>query len=311
MDVNGPSGDDRGVGPLLCLLSAAGFGAMAVFGKLAYAEGVGVDALLLVRFGVAAAVLLAVAQARGALRGLTPRTVLTGLAMGVLGYAAQAGLYFTALSRIDASLVALLLYVYPVLVMAAALALGRERASARRVSALCLASAGILLVLGGAATGRFDGVGALMALGAALTYTGYILVGDRLGGAITPLGLAALVCTGATATFLGAAAVRGAPDLGFGPAGWLWLVLLALVSTVGAILLFFAGLARVGPSVAALLSILEPVVTVGLAAGVFGETLGPAQWLGGALVLLSVLVVQWPRRAARPRPVTAPVGVAA
>jgi drug/metabolite transporter (DMT)-like permease len=35
--------------------------------------------------------------------------------------------------------------------------------------------------------------------------------------------------------------------------------LLALVSTVGAILLFFAGMARVGPSVAAILSVLEPV----------------------------------------------------
>ncbi len=60
--------------------------------------------------------------------------------------------------------------------------------------------------------------------------------------------------------------VRGGPTLDFGPAGWGWLVALALVSTVGAIVLFFAGLARVGPSVASILSVLEPVVTVGLAA---------------------------------------------
>ena len=51
----------------------------------------------------------------------------------MFGYAAQSGLYFSALTRIDASLVALILYVYPVLVMAAAIALGRERASRRRV----------------------------------------------------------------------------------------------------------------------------------------------------------------------------------
>lgn len=282
------------MGPLLCLLSAAAFGAMAVFGKLAYTAGVTVDALLLVRFGVAAALLLAVAAARGVLRGLTARTVLTGLGMGVFGYAAQSGLYFTALTRIDASLVALLLYVYPVLVTAAAIVLGREQPSRRRVGALGVAVVGLALVLGGAATGRFDGLGALMALGAALTYTGYILVGDRLTGDISPLALAALVCTGATGTFLVAGVVRGAPGLGFGPAGWVWLAALVLVSTVGAILLFFAGLARVGPSVAAILSILEPVVTVGLAAAVFGEALTPAQLMGGLLVLSAVAITQWP-----------------
>ena len=123
MDVNGLGLDDRSVGSIFCLLSAAGFGAMAVFGKLAYHAGVSVDTLLLVRFGLAGALLLALALARGALRNLSRRAVLVGLAMGACGYAAQAGLYFSALSRIDASLVALILYVYPVLVMTSAIAL--------------------------------------------------------------------------------------------------------------------------------------------------------------------------------------------
>jgi drug/metabolite transporter (DMT)-like permease len=282
------------VGALFCLLSAAGFGAMAVFGKLSYDAGVSVDALLLVRFGLAGAVLLAIALGRGALRNLPRRAVFAGLGMGVFGYAAQAGLYFSALARIDASLVALILYVYPVLVMAGAVVLRRERASRRRVWALGLALGGIGLVLSGAATGRFDIVGALLALGAAIVYTGYILVGDRVD--ISPLALAALVCSGAFGTFLLTGFVRGGTDLGFAPAGWLWLGALALVSTVAAILLFFAGMARLGPSVASILSILEPVVTVIAAAVVFGEMLTPIQWLGGALVLSAVLIVQWPSR---------------
>ena len=286
------------MGPLFCLLSAVGFGAMGVFGKLAYDAGVSVDALLLIRFGLAATLLLVIASARGALRGLSGRSVLIGLGMGGFGYAVQAGLYFSALARIDASLVALLLYVYPVLVVAAAVAIGRERASRQRVCALGIALAGIVLVLSGAASGRFDVLGALMALGAALTYTGYILVGDRAAADVPPLGLAALVCTGATATLGLGSLVRGGPGLTFGPVGWLWLAALALVSTVVPILLFFAGLARVGPSVAAILSILEPVVTVVGAASLFGESLTAAQLLGGALVLAAVLVVQWPTRRA-------------
>jgi drug/metabolite transporter (DMT)-like permease len=290
---------DHGVvGSLYCLLSAVAFGAMAIFGKLAYDAGVSVDALLLARFGIAGGVLLLAALARGALRGVSRRALVTGFAMGALGYAAQAGFYFAALSRIDASLVALILYVYPVLVMAAAVVLGRERASRRRVWALGLALTGIALVLSGAAGGRLDWWGALLAFGAALTYTCYILVGDQVTAEVPPLGLAALVCTGAFCTFVVIGTVRGGTDLGFGAAGWLWLAALALVSTVGAILLFFAGLARVGPSTAALLSTLEPVVTVAGAAVVFGESLSAVQWLGGALVLATVLIVQAPARPA-------------
>ena len=64
--------------------------------------------------------------------------------------------------------------------------------------------------------------------------------------------------------------------------------------------LFFAGLRLVGPTAASILSTLEPVVAVALAFAVFGESLGPAQLAGGALVLLAVLVVRAPRRAPRP-----------
>jgi len=84
-------------------------------------------------------------------------------------------------------------------------------------------------------------------------------------------------------------------SLDSGVTAWFWLVTLSLVSTVGAIIFFFAGLARLGPSVASILSVLEPVVTVGLAAAVFGESLSAGQLLGGLLVLAAVVVVQWPR----------------
>jgi drug/metabolite transporter (DMT)-like permease len=74
-------------------------------------------------------------------------------------------------------------------------------------------------------------------------------------------------------------------------AGWSWLACLAVVSTVAAIGLFFAGLRRVGPTTASILSTAEPLVTVLLALLVFGEMLGAVQLLGGALVLGGVLVL--------------------
>ena len=74
-------------------------------------------------------------------------------------------------------------------------------------------------------------------------------------------------------------------------AGYGWLGALAVVSTVGAVGLFFAGLRRVGPTAASILSTLEPVVAVGLAFAVFGESLGLTQLAGGALVVSVGLLV--------------------
>jgi drug/metabolite transporter (DMT)-like permease len=281
-------------------LSAACFGAMAIFGKYAYDARVDVGDLLLLRFAIAAVLLLVIARATGALKGLSRRSVAAGLAMGGIGYATQSGLFFGALERMDASLLALVLYAYPVLVMIGAVALRREKTSVRRVAALLVASIGTVLVLGGAASGSLDGVGTAMGFGAAIAYTVYILAGDRIGAAIPPVGLAALVCTGATITFALVSAVRGGPNLDFDTAGWAWIAAIAVVSTVAAILMFFAGMARVGPSTASILSTLEPVVTVGLAAAAFSESLGPVQLIGGALVLSAAAVIQWPTRPAKP-----------
>jgi drug/metabolite transporter (DMT)-like permease len=278
-------------GIALCLLSAVGFGAMAIFAKEAFASGVTLLTVLALRFLLAALVFWVVVIARGT--PLPPRRVLlTGLALGAGGYAAQAGLYFGALTRIDASLTSLLLYLYPVLVFVGAVVLRREHVTARRVGALGLASAGTALVLLGGSLGAVDGLGLTMAIGAAVVYAVYILVADRAVGRVDPLMLAALVMTGASASMLGAGVVGGGLHLGFAAAGWGWIAALSLGSTVLAVTAFFVGLREVGPATASIVSTVEPAVTVGLATIIFGEALGAGQIAGGVLVLGAVVVLQ-------------------
>ena len=285
-------------GVLFCLASAASFGAMGVFGKLAYDEGATVGTLLATRFALAAAlfwVLLLCAGGARRLRALSRRDVGIALALGAVGYGAQAGAYFAALDRLDASLLSLLVYTFPVMVTVAAVALRRERASRRTGVALALSSIGLVLVLAGAAAGALNGLGTVLGLGAAVVYSAYILVSEGVAERVGPLALSTLVCTGA-ATTLGLASVASG-DLdprSVSAAGFAWLSGIAVVSTVGAIALFFAGLRRVGPTAAAILSTLEPVVTLALVLVVFGESLGPAQLVGGALVLSAVLAVRAP-----------------
>ena len=286
-------------GAVLCLVSAAAFGTLGIFGRLASDAGASVATTLLVRFGLAALLFAAVLRLTGrwsALRQLPRRVVLTGLALGAAGYSVQSGLYFAAIGRLDVSMVALLLYTYPAFVTLAALALGRAAPSLRTGAALAIASAGLVLVLVAAGTGAFDVPGALMALGASLTYTTYILVSDRIVGEVDPFALALLVLTGATVSFTVAGLATSSLDFSVSGEAWLWLAAIAVVSTVVAVSAFFAGLRRVGPSEAAILSTFEPPVTVALAFVVLGERLAVVQLAGGALVLGAVILLQLPAR---------------
>ena len=284
--------NEHRLGSALCIASAVAFGAMAVFGKLAYEAGVGILTLLFVRFSIAAAILWAAAgRRRNGLARAGRNAVTAALALGAFGYAMQAGLYFAALERMDASLLSLLLYTYPALVTVAAIGLRRETPSRRRVGALLVSSGGLALVLLGAGGGSLDTLGALLGLGAAVAYTGYILVSDRVVGRLEPLTLAALVTTGAAVTFGVVGIVTGSLETRFDNQGWLWIGAMAVISTVTAIALFLAGLRRVGPSMAAILSTLEPPTTVALAFLAFGESLTAVQLLGGALVLAAVVLL--------------------
>ena len=127
-------------GALICLASAVAFGAMAIFGKLAYDEGATVGTLLAVRFSLAAALFWALVACHGRrappARALAAATSASRSRSARVGYSAQAGAYFAALQRLDAALLSLLLYTFPAMVTVAAIALGRERASRRTAGAL-------------------------------------------------------------------------------------------------------------------------------------------------------------------------------
>ena len=277
----------------LCLVSAFGFGCMAIFAKDAYKQHLGITTLLALRFAGASLIFWTIARLRGAISLPPRRALLAALGLGAFGYAAQSGLMFGALRRMDASTASLLLYTYPAMVFIAALALRREHADRRRLGALALAIAGTALVLlGGGGSGSFETVGVVMAIAAALAYSTYILVADTVVPRIDPFLLSALIATGATATFWTAGAVHGGIDVGLSAHGWSDVAAIVLVSTVLPVSAFLLGLARVGPSTASILSCFEPVVTVSLAMALYGERLGPGQFAGGALVLAAVILLQ-------------------
>lgn len=264
----------------LVAISAIAFGAMAIFARFAYAGGADLLGVLLARFAIAGSILalLMIATRRPWPRG---RVLAVAVGMGAVGYVGQAVCYFAALNHASAGLVALLLYAYPTLVCILAAIFLRERLTARTVGLLALSFAGIALTLGG---GQGTATGFALGLAAALFYSVYIIVGARELKESDALASTTVVCLSAAAT-LGIASLFQAPRFPVEASGWIPVFLIALVSTVVAILAFFAGLKRVGPATASIVSTLEPVVTVALAWGILGESLSAIQVLGGILVL--------------------------
>jgi len=288
-----PAGGVRGdrrrrAGLAACLVSAAGFGALPVLGKAAYDAGLGPLALLWGRFGLAAiAFWLLVAFVVKPCRppaGL----VVAGLLMGALGYAVEAGLFFAALERVDASLVELLLYAYPAVVTAVALGSGREAPAPRLLAALALASLGVVGVFAGSLAGGVDPAGLALGLGAAAVYAGYVLTGERVVAAVHPVLLAALVATGAAAAFTVVGLVRGGLPHPRTAGAWTAVAVIAVVATVIPMAGLFAGIERVGAPTASIVSTFEPVVTVVLAGLFLGERLSLVEAAGAGCVIAAV-----------------------
>ena len=267
--------------------SAVCFGAMAIMARFAYASGVDTTTLLALRFGIAAALLFAIALARAETwpRG---KTLAMLVALGALGYGGQAFTFFTALTLVPAGLVALLLYLYPALVALLSALLLHERLSAAKLLALAVALVGTVLTIGPISS--VNPLGVALGIGAAAIYAVYIVAGSRLSARVAPRTMATVVIAAAAAVFLVPSLVQG-PTWPRTPGGWLAVLGIAIISTVAAIIFFFAGLERVGPTRAAVLSTIEPVCTVLLAAALLGETVAPSQLVGGVLILTAVVLL--------------------
>lgn len=272
-------------GSLLIVGSAVSFGFLAFFAAEARARGLSTETLLFLRFALAAAFLIAVTLARRE-RWPHPGRLLALVAMGAVGYVGEALCYFKALELIPAGLVALLLYLYPGLVALLSRAFYGAKIDRTRGLALAVAMCGTLLTIGPVGGGNAKGI--LLGLGSAVLYSAYIVAGVKVTRGVPAMVSTTVVCTSAAASY-GLLLLRTGATWPRTPLDWAPVLGISLISTVVAILLFFAGLSRVGPVRASTLSTLEALTTVLVGALLMGERLSPLQWIGGALILTAAI----------------------
>jgi drug/metabolite transporter (DMT)-like permease len=273
-------------GIVLIAVSATSFGTLAIFGRYAYAEGMDTLTILFLRFSLSAVLMaiLLVTRRESLPRGLA---LIQLVGMGAIGYVGQAFSYFTALKYASAGLVALLLYLYPLFVAILSAILLRQRITRVKRLALGLALAGTALTVGPEG-GQFLGI--LLAISAAAIYSVYIIVGTQVMKQVSAVQSSTVIfaAAGAMSGFLMATSGPHLPATG---TGWAVIGSTVLIATVLPVVTFLAGLERIGPTNAAMLSTLEPVVTVLLAALLLGETLKSVTLLGGGLILVAVVLL--------------------
>lgn len=276
----------RLIGIILIAISATSFGTLAIFGRYAYNDGMNIYTVLFLRFGISASFMTVILLLR---KEHFPRGQILAqlVGMGALGYVGQSFMYLTAINYASAGLVALLLYLYPFFVAILATIFLHEKITRIKTIALILALFGTALTVG-PVSGML--IGALMAIAAALIYSIYIIVGTNVMKHVSPVQSSTVIFASAGAVYGLLTLVNGA-QFPASNSGWLAMLGIIVISTIIPVVTFLAGLERIGPTNAAMLSTLEPVVTVLLAAWLFGDKLLPIVMLGGGLILVAVIML--------------------
>jgi len=285
--------DEGRLGALFVLLSAAGFGTLGVLGIVASDAGLSIPTVLFLRFALASVIVWAALLARGQLERLHGRNLAVGIGLGAFGYAAMSGFYFVGLEFMTAGMVGIVFYTYPAFVLVLAATFLNEPADRRTLFALVAALGGVALITG-ADPAAADPRGVGIVLVAALVYATYITVSRTALREVSAPTLTAHVMPAAAATFLLVGVTTDTLAMPDGAVAWGAVIGIAVLATAIPIFAFFAGLSRIGAGPTAILSAAEPVVAVVLGALFLAEPVSVALVLGGALVVLGVVVV--PRR---------------
>ena len=210
----------------------------------------------------------------------------------LLGVVINQSLFLGGLSLTSAHVAAILMTAIPVFALAAAIVLGRERATAAKVGGITLAFAGaLLLVAREGLTGASKSLtGDLMLLGNAFAYALYLVLSKRDMARLGPRRVIARMFAAGAVIMLPLAAwpLLHEPWSSLPAQAWLALALVIAGPTVGAYVLNAWALAHAESSLVAAYTYLQPVMTAVLAATVLGETIGSIAVVAAAVIFAGV-----------------------
>jgi DME family drug/metabolite transporter len=222
--------------------------------------------------------------------------------IGILGVAASNYFYYLAIQRTNVATAIIVQYTAPIWVLLYTVARGLQKPTLQRVAAVGLAITGIALVIGVFGSGglRLDTIGVFAALLAAFSVAFYNIGGHDIL-ARHDRWIVLLYTTGSASLFW---LVVNPPwkliAAHYSAAQWLFLLVFSLLSVLAPFAFYFAGLQHLEPTRAIVVSCLEPVFSIVIAAIALGELMRPLQVVGIVFVLAAITVAQLPDRLVEP-----------
>jgi drug/metabolite transporter (DMT)-like permease len=279
------------------------FGANYVIAKIALREVTPLD-LVVIRTWGTAVLLFAVSWMRrpkgGPARTLTAADLGQLFVFSLLGVSINQLCFLEGLTRSTATNAALVLVMTPVLTLAIAVLLRRERATITGVLGIATGLSGALLLIlprGGVAFTSAAAIGNLFLLGSCLAYSLYLVFTRPILARHDPLRVVRwlFLLAALTVTPLDVPGIMRVVATGLSPAGWASITYAVVGATAVPYLLNNWALARVKSSVVAVYILLQPIVAGVLGRIYLGEQLGPHAAAAAALVVTGVLLSAWRR----------------
>jgi len=210
----------------------------------------------------------------------------------VMGVVLNQTLFLAGLALTSAHVAAILITSIPVFALAAAIALGEERATLPKVAGIALAAAGALLVVGGQGIEGAEGslLGTLMLVGNCLSYALYLVISKPHMARLAPTAvIARMFFVGAVLMLpIAARSLLRERWSAIPLSAWLGLILVIIGPTVVAYLLSAWALRHAESSLVAAYTYVQPVLTTILAAMFLDEQLEMIVLLAAVMIVAGV-----------------------
>lgn len=236
---------------------------------------------------------------------IAPRELLLIAAFGVFGVAFVQLFYFLAIHRLQIGVSLLIQYLGPLIVALFAHFALKERVRRRLWVALALALAGMTLVVDLWSGVSLDGLGVFFSLCSAFMFAGYMLLAEKALGRRDPI---SLLCYGFLFATIFWSFAQPWWSFPFAVPGervsllghlsdthvpvWALMAWMIVLGTVVPFILIVGSMRHISATRAGIVAMVEPVVASVVAYAWLGETLGGAQLVGGAIVLLAIVLAQ-------------------
>jgi len=278
-------------GIIYTILSAVIFGIMPILARLAYDGGVNSFTLVFLRFIFAVFILFIFLLIKKVDFKIKRDEIKTLIILGILGYTMTPLTLFMSYDYISVGLATTLHFIYPVVITLISIILYKEKIYFNKIIALILACIGIYLLIE-MGSGDLSIKGIFLSLGSGVFYSYYVLgIAHSKIKDINCFVITFYLSVVASIFLFIVGIFTDQLCFDFSANAWGMSVVIAVFTSIIAVILMQAGIKIVGASTASILSTFEPIVGILLGVLILNERITIRIIMGCVLVVFSVIIL--------------------